>query len=293
VQAKKHRDAPAFLPCLLLAPRQQAVIVKRHLGKTADELLWTPIDKDELQTRVTILLRGRQQSLELKQHNDELEALLDARKAVERMKDEFISIASHELRSPLARLKMAVAMIEEAPPEQRERLRREIHANIGELDALVEEVLMASRLDAGAAPLKREPVELLALVAEEASLIDASAEGDSVLVNGDERLLRRALRNLLENARRYGGGRIDVRVRSAAPGSGEVSVCDDGPGVPDAYRDRVFEAFFRLPGHAEQDGGVGLGLALVRQIAQAHGGSVRCSARSGGGSCFVLSLPAA
>ena len=70
-------------------------------------------------------------------------------------------------------------------------------------------------------------------------------------------------------------------------------VCDRGPGVPEAYRERIFEAFFRLPGHAEREGGVGLGLALVRQIAQAHGGSVRCEPREGGGSCFRLSLPAA
>ena len=63
-----------------------------------------------------------------------------------------------------------------------------------------------------------------------------------------------------------------------------------GPGVPEAMRERIFESFFRLPGHAEQAGGVGLGLSLVKQIAQAHGGSVRCEARESGGSCFVIEL---
>ena len=63
------------------------------------------------------------------------------------------------------------------------------------------------------------------------------------------------------------------------------------PGVPEAFRERIFEAFFRLPGHAEREGGVGLGLSLVRQIAERHGGSIRCEPREGGGSCFVLSLP--
>ena len=71
-----------------------------------------------------------------------------------------------------------------------------------------------------------------------------------------------------------------------------VQVCDRGPGVPAAMRERIFEPFFRLPGHAEQAGGVGLGLALVKQIAERHGGSVRCEARDGGGSCFVIKLPA-
>ena len=70
-----------------------------------------------------------------------------------------------------------------------------------------------------------------------------------------------------------------------------MRVCDRGPGVPAAYRERIFEAFFRLPGHAEREGGVGLGLSLVRQIAERHGGRVRCEPREGGGSCFVLELP--
>jgi signal transduction histidine kinase len=201
--------------------------------------------------------------------------------------------ASHELRSPLARLKMAVSMIEDAAPAQRETLRREIHANIGELDALVDEVLLASRLDAGAATLRQDPVDLLALAAEEAARIHADAEGEALQVRGDEKLLRRALRNLLENAQRYGGGEVAVRLQRGADGHAELAVCDRGAGVPEAFRERIFEAFFRLPGHAEREGGVGLGLALVRQIAQAHGGAVRCEPRDCGGSCFKLVLPAA
>ena len=199
--------------------------------------------------------------------------------------------ASHELRSPLARLKMAVAMMEDAAPPQRSLLRKEIETNIAELDALVEEVLLASRLDAAVQLDVREPVGLLGLAAEEAARVDATAQGDDVSVPGDERLLRRALRNLLENARRYGGGEVEARVQRRAGGGAEVRVCDRGAGVPEAYRERIFEAFFRLPGHAERAGGVGLGLSLVRQIAERHGGRVRCEAREGGGSCFVLELP--
>ena len=213
--------------------------------------------------------------------------------ALLRSQQSLLANASHELRSPLARLKMAVSMLEDAPAAQREGLRQEIHTNIGELDALVEEVLLASRLEAGAALQRKDPVELLALVAEEASRIQARVEGQTVQVAGDERLLRRALRNLLENAQRYGVDAVSVRVQRSAAGEAEVLVCDRGPGVPEAYRERIFEAFFRLPGHAEREGGVGLGLALVRQIAVAHGGSVRCEPRDGGGSCFRLGLPAA
>ena len=85
--------------------------------------------------------------------------------------------------------------------------------------------------------------------------------------------------------------RFEVFVERAGA-TARLSVCDRGPGVPEAFRERIFEAFFRLPGHGEREGGVGLGLSLVRQIAERHGGSVRCEARDGGGSCFVLTLPA-
>jgi signal transduction histidine kinase len=210
--------------------------------------------------------------------------------ALLRSHQSLLANASHELRSPLARLKMAVSMVEEAAPAQREQLRREIDANIGELDALVEEVLLASRLDASMVLDRQDPVPLLALAAEEASRVEAGAQGEDIQVRGDERLLRRALRNLLENARRYGGDEVEVEVGRKA-GQVEVRVADRGPGVPAAFRERIFEPFFRLPGHAEREGGVGLGLALVRQIAERHGGSVRCEPREGGGSCFTLALP--
>ena len=200
--------------------------------------------------------------------------------------------ASHELRSPLARMKMAVSMLEDAPPAQRAGLKREIDTNVAELDALVEEVLLASRLDATPSRERDERVELLGMAAEEAARVDAAVHGAPVVVLGEDRLLRRALRNLLENARRYGGREVEVIVE-ARDGRAQVRVCDRGPGVPEAMRERIFESFFRLPGHAEQAGGVGLGLSLVKQIAERHGGSVRCEGREGGGSCFVLALPVA
>lgn len=198
--------------------------------------------------------------------------------------------ASHELRSPLARMKMAVSMLDDAAPTQRAKLRREIDTNVAELDALVDEVLLASRLDAAPQLDHHEPVDLLGLAVEEGARVNAAVSGDSLTVVGDERLLRRALRNLLENARRYGGGDVSITLQ-ACQGQAQVKVCDRGPGVPPEMRERIFEAFFRLPGHAEQAGGVGLGLSLVKQIAAHHGGKVHCEAREGGGSCFVLSFP--
>ncbi|RZI86239.1 MAG: HAMP domain-containing histidine kinase [Rubrivivax sp.] len=232
---------------------------------------------------------------------DEVAALAESfNQAAQRIEDlisahrNLLANASHELRSPLARLKMAVSMMAELPPERSESLRQEINQDIKELDALVEEVLLASRLDAKA-ELDHHPVDLVGLAAEEARRVGAVLEADQAsgqTVQCDERLVRRALRNLLENAKRYGGTQERILLTlSATPDQLRISVQDRGPGVPCDQQERIFEPFYRLPGHAEHAGGVGLGLSLVRQIAQRHGGQVRCETREGGGSSFVITLP--
>lgn len=234
------------------------------------------------------------------QGSDEVSAVATSfNQAAQRVEDlvranrSLLANASHELRSPLARMKMAVSMLESSAEADRPALREEIDRDIRELDALVEEVLLASRLDAQAA-MADDPVDVPAVVAEEAARIGAEVDVSSAAVQarlaGDERLLRRAVRNLLENARRYGGDEVLAEVSASEQGM-TVRVCDRGPGVPDDQRERIFEPFYRLPGHSERAGGVGLGLSLVRQIAQRHGGSVRCERREGGGSCFVLWVP--
>ena len=205
--------------------------------------------------------------------------------------------ASHELRSPLTRIRMGLELMSGQQPSP--AFRAEILRNIAELDQLVDEILLASRLDSHEADVGTlEYVDLIGLAAEECARVDAdldvSASPDSVEVHGVAKLLRRALRNLLENARRYSTGEITVVVHRRQ-GRAEVHVCDHGPGVPIGQRERIFEPFYRLPGASEHAGGVGLGLALVRSIAERHKGSVHCQDRPDGasGACFVLSLPLA
>ncbi|CAN7173785.1 ATP-binding protein [Acidovorax sp. Leaf78] len=201
--------------------------------------------------------------------------------------------ASHELRSPLTRIRMGMELMVGQQPSP--AFREEILRNIAELDQLVDEILLASRLDAHEADVGTvELVDLIGLSAEECARVDAdldvSASPDSVDVMGVSKLLRRAIRNLLENARRYSTGEITVVV-NRRQGHAEVRVCDRGPGVPLTHRERIFEPFYRLPGASERAGGVGLGLALVRSIAGRHNGTVHCEDRDGGGACFVLRLP--
>ena len=207
--------------------------------------------------------------------------------------------ASHELRSPLARIRMGLELMDTPGANEavRDRTRNEILRNMAELDQLIDEILLASRLDAREADMGTvESVDLVGLCAEECARVGATFDVPAGMANlevqGVAKLLRRMVRNLLENAMRYGtaaGQEDDVVLSLAVENSSPVlRVCDRGPGVPAQYRDRIFEPFFRLPGASERAGGVGLGLALVKSIAERHGWVVRCEDRQGGGACFVI-----
>jgi signal transduction histidine kinase len=196
---------------------------------------------------------------------------------------------SHELKTPLTRINLALALVGDGiEPARRDQLK----LDIAELDQLIDEILLASRLDAIRTPERTEEVELLGLAAEEAARYDVSVEGDTALVRGDPSLLRRMIRNLLENARRYGGkAQPEVRVGRGGDRRAWIEVRDHGPGVSEGEREKIFEPFYRLVGSAESGRGSGLGLSLVRQIAMSHGGSAQCLAAAGGGSSFRVVLP--
>jgi signal transduction histidine kinase len=216
-----------------------------------------------------------------------IEHLLNAHKTL-------LANASHELRSPLSRLRMAVESL--GGGEKTDGAQAEIRRNIAELDALVEEVLLASRLQAGVDPeISGESVDLVGLLAEECVPYNADLHPPAdplPLMQADPRLLRRLFRNLLENAVRHGGSEPPTVTVSQRDGAlAVVAVCDRGPGVPEDERERIFEPFYRLRKQPESAGGTGLGLALVRQIAERHGGTVSCEHREGGGTCFRVSLP--
>ena len=222
-----------------------------------------------------------------------IEALVQSRDALLASQKSLLANASHELRSPLARIRMGLELLGDASGQAVAQRRLAIERNLQELDMLIDEILLASRLDSQEADIGTfEPVDLVGLAAEECARVQALLQDPPahLSVPGVSKLLRRALRNLLENANRHGGGQVHLQLRQEA-GFAVVDVLDQGPGVPLALRERIFEPFYRLPGASEKDGGVGLGLALVKSIAQRHGGSVLCRNRPEGGSCFSLRLP--
>ncbi len=222
-----------------------------------------------------------------------IQSLMEAQAALLQSQKSLLANASHELRSPLARIRMAIELLPNADDARRAELQRDI----AELDQLIDEILLASRLDARQADMGTvEELDLLALTAEECARSGVEmvlARGVTQLpVRGVDKLLRRAIRNLLHNALRYGGGA--VRATLATEGAHAVlHVDDEGLGVPEDERERIFEPFYRARGASEREGGWGLGLALVRSIAQRHGGSACCGAHAGRGARFTLRLPLA
>ena len=247
---------------------------------------------------VRVPVNGQDEVADLSQRfNDaaeRIEHLLAAQRALVASQKSLLANASHELRSPLARIRMGLEFIGEASQSTKDEITR----NITELDQLVEEILLASRLDAQEADLGTvESVDLIGLCAEECARVGAILhlpEGvQSIEITGVAKLLRRMVRNLLENAKRY-GGESDLGIELALSQTADqtsIRVSDHGPGVPEAYRERIFEPFYRLPGASERAGGVGLGLSLVKSIAERHGGWVRCEGQVGGtGASFFVKL---
>ncbi|MFD8865635.1 ATP-binding protein [Streptomyces sp. NPDC059590] len=221
---------------------------------------------------------------------------------------QFVADASHELRSPIAALRAQLELALARP--SRTDWPTVVHKALQDTDrlqAVASDLLLLARLDAQEAP-SRAPVDLAALAAEEVrrhpGVVVAAGEdghaGPPVVVHGSRVQLSRLLTNLVDNARRHTrttvtvGVSVGVSVGVGVHGDGmvELSVDDDGPGIAEADRERVFERFTRLDdARARQEGGTGLGLAIAQDIAHAHGGTLTIGTSPRGGAQIRLRLP--
>jgi signal transduction histidine kinase len=206
-----------------------------------------------------------------------IESLVNAHKML-------LANASHELRTPLARIRLGLELAAVHPERK-----AELESDIAELDQLVDEILLVSRLEAAEQLDVREDIDLAALAAEEcARYDDCGLDAKPVTVSGDPMLLRRMIRNLIENANLHGRPPIEVTV-AKQDDRAVLNVLDHGPVIAEEARERLFSPFYRIPGSCATKGS-GLGLALVRQIARRHGGDVVYDPERG--SSFTVSLPA-
>jgi signal transduction histidine kinase len=222
-----------------------------------------------------------------------LNALLDRLEHAVRTQRQFVADASHELRSPMAGLRAVVETTHLGPhPAGADGYGEDALRELTRLEDLVADLLLLARSEAR--PPRHDPVDVVAEVSALADRpgrvpVEVTAPGQA-WVEGDAHALSRVVRNLLDNAQRHAHGRVRVRVEEA-DGDVRLVVADDGPGVPEADRERVFGRFVRLDeSRARDDGGSGLGLAIVRQVVHDHGGSVIVG-DGDPGAAFVVRLP--
>ena len=213
----------------------------------------------------------------------------------------FVADASHELKSPVAAIRTMLEVADASPGSvSLEELTRDLLAEDLRLERLVADLLVLARTDEDGLALETVEVDLDDLVAEEAGAatsrfgiaIDETGV-EAARVIGDAERLRRLLRNLLDNAARHAAGQVWVALERDR-GSALLTVSDDGPGIPPGQEERVFERFVRLDTARSRDkGGTGLGLAVVRAIAVAHGGWVEVDESRHGGATLAARLPLA
>jgi signal transduction histidine kinase len=227
--------------------------------------------------------------------NEMLERVEDATVRQQR----FVADASHELRSPLTRIRTELE-VDLARPETAD-LRTTGESVLEEtvaMEALIGDLLHLARSDAGASAGRRQPVDLDDLVMREAASIRARGRVtvdmhgvSAAQVVGDPDHLARAVRNLVDNAQRHATSAITLALVEHG-GVARLVVADDGPGIPTGQRGLIFERFARLDDARSRDaGGTGLGLAITREIIEAHGGTIVVGDADAGGAEFVVEIP--
>lgn len=227
---------------------------------------------------------------------------------LEGMREEFVANVSHELRTPLSLIKGASETLLDGgshDPEALVKFLGIIDRHASRLNLLIEDLLLISAIDSGRIVLRFEAVDLRALVDELMGDFRTSAAGrnitllnslpESFRARGDAGRLRQVMSNLIDNAIKHGGkGTVEVGGTTLAPGWLQLWVRDEGPGIPEEARGRVFERFFRVDKSRArtQAGGTGLGLAIVKNLVLAHGGDVRVESAEERGTTFFIKVPA-
>jgi heavy metal sensor kinase len=234
------------------------------------------------------------------------DGMLDRLERAFQQQRQFTADASHELRTPLAMLmsQIEITLERNRSPDQYQQTLRSLRDDVAELGRLVSELLMLARAEGGQEPLARDWLDLThiasgvvssmqPLASDRQVQLNAAHEGN-VQLSGDETRLLQLTINLVDNAIKYTprGGTVSVTTR-AEPGWAVLEVADTGPGIQPQHRERIFERFFRTDAARSRGNGAGLGLAISRWIAEAHGGEIRVGSGASGGATFSVRLPSA
>jgi signal transduction histidine kinase/ActR/RegA family two-component response regulator len=310
VQALAAQPAWSNLPVLALCREGSQSPAVTHLlqGMTNVTVLDRPSSARAICSAVRACLRGRRWQYQIRDQIGELQQVENALRRADRRKDEFIATLAHELRNPLAPLRTGLHLMRRLPPgdEKVTRVQAMMERQLTMLVKLIDELLDVSRIATGKIVLQYERLDMRDVLrgAVESCEPLLQAAGHQLALKlpdrplwimGDAARLAQAVSNLLNNAAKYtpNGGHIELALAKSR-GDVVVSVSDDGLGIPPQLLDRVFDMFAQVNRTLDRSqGGLGIGLSLVRSVVALHGGSVNArSAGPGQGSCFTLRIPA-
>lgn len=336
LKERKELELPVFLPLLLITTRRDIGMCTRHLWQSIDEFIISPIEKTELVARVEILLRTRKLSLQLKASNIELQnetlarqQALEEQEKLQKLKDLFVSVASHELKTPITTIKGFAQLLtrslnspkaESRSPEKLLQMLETIIKQSNRMSKLIQDLLDFSRIQSRQLELNYSQINLVALlhkvieqqkITNSDHILELEVTQETVLISLDEARIEQVLINLLGNAAKYSKPGTTIRVGlevarlkneaeniTAIPGYTQaplevtVWVRDQGVGISPENQNQLFDQFYRVPNPNQlQVEGLGLGLYIVNQIIKQHGGKIWLESEVGEGSTFYFTLP--
>ncbi|HET9105859.1 MAG TPA: ATP-binding protein [Steroidobacteraceae bacterium] len=290
------------IPVIIIAGTRERHLSPRHFAElTSVSVLHRPLSLDTLCSTVGVALKARRRQYQVRD-------LLEQREESTRRRDEFVAMMAHELRNPLAPIRTGLQLLQVTEsPEQASRLRAMMERQLKNMSRLIDDLLDVSRITRGKIELKREILDAAAMLRDAANARRSSAAEKGlrlevmdppdgpVLVHADPVRLEQMINNLLSNAIKFtpAPGTITLGARRAA-GEAVLSVQDTGIGIPPRMLGTIFELFAQTDrGLDRSQGGLGIGLSIVKMLAELHGGRVEAhSAGDGKGALFIIRLPA-
>lgn len=301
--AEVSRHVPIIFLTAGTADRQRRF---RGYEAGAVDFLQKPVDADILRSKANVFFDLYRQRRQIMAQRDELEALAEALKTVDRHKNEFLAVLGHEIRNPVMALNAGLHFLRRRKdPEKTDEIHAQMERQVAHLTRLVDDMLDISRIDQGKIALSKERVALRTVLefAVEASRAQIDAAGhlfaadipaEPVCLHADATRLAQVVSNLLNNAARYtpAGGRIALQAR-VVDRFAEIDVSDTGIGIPPDMQAKIFDLFAQVKSPTERaQEGLGIGLALGKQLMELHGGTISlASSRPGAGSTFRVRLP--